>query len=63
MTYRIRYKQARGAGEAEAVIEANSPTEAIVKFRCTRSHAVSHPVHQDVITSVSAADMPDCMNW
>jgi len=32
MTYRIRFRPEEGDQEAEAVVEANSPTEAMVKF-------------------------------
>ena len=32
MVYRIRYFRAGRSGEAEAVVEANSPNEAMVKF-------------------------------
>ena len=34
MVYRIRYKDAAGRSEKLATVEANSPTEAMVKFRC-----------------------------
>ena len=63
MTYRIRFKQTEGAGEGEIVIEANSPTEAVVKFRCARGQTFHHVMKQEEITSVSDADMPDCMAW
>ena len=33
MVYRIRYREAGKPDKAEMVVEANSPTEAIVKFR------------------------------
>jgi hypothetical protein len=34
MVYRIRYRDPGQGPEAEAMVEANSPTEAMVKFRC-----------------------------
>ncbi len=34
MVYRIRFRDAAATGESEATVEANSPTEALVKFRC-----------------------------
>jgi len=34
MVYRIRYRRPDAADDAEAAVEANTPTEAIVKFRC-----------------------------
>lgn len=36
-TYRIRYRHGAGQAEDEAVVEANSPVEAMVKFRHTRN--------------------------
>lgn len=63
MTFRIRYRQGEGAGESEALVEANSPTEAVVKFRCTREHRPHFSVEQNVITSVSQADHPDTVLW
>ena len=48
MNYRIRYREQDIADENEALIEANSPNEALVKFRCA--------VNSDsrVVMSVSA---------
>lgn len=62
MNYRIRYRQAGRPDDAEAMVEANSPTEALVKFRCTRDplpQAMSQP---DQVTSVSAVDGPE-IGW
>jgi len=56
MNFRIRYKQARGLHEAEAVVEANSPTEALVKFRCIRGGRTSAPLQQEQVTSVCPAE-------
>ena len=56
MVYRIRYQDATGASETEAVVEANSPTEAMVKFRCiynTREFAAQMP---ELVTSVCAEE-------
>jgi hypothetical protein len=33
MVYRVRYRSRDKSGQGEAVIEANSPNEAMVKFR------------------------------
>lgn len=57
MVYRIRYHAAQASHSGEAVVEANSPNEAMVKFR----HApAGRPAgrHTDVVTSVRAED-PD----
>ena len=62
MNYRIRYRQAKGVGEAEAIVEANSPAEALVKFRCIRAYK-PQAVSQEVITSVQAAEQPDSIRW
>jgi hypothetical protein len=54
MVYRIRYHDPSCAGQTEAVVEANSPNEALVKFRCVydrREHSHQTP---EVVTSVSA---------
>jgi hypothetical protein len=52
MVYRIRYTDPSQAGQAEAMVEANSPTEAMVKFRCiynTREFSADLP---EQVTSV-----------
>ncbi len=64
MTFRIRFRQAKSSVETEAVIEANSPTEAVVKFRCTRGQCPVSPALEEVITSVCAADDTlDATSW
>ena len=62
MNFRIRYREARGSYEAEAVVEANSPAEALVKFRCTRGPRLRSS-HQEEVTSVCPADRPEAMHW
>jgi hypothetical protein len=42
------------------LIEANSPTEALVKFRCTREAQHYQAPEREEITSVSPTD-PDAM--
>jgi hypothetical protein len=56
MNYRIRYRKPGHRAEGETLVEANSPTEAMVKFRCTRGvhPGVSH--QQEEVTSVCAVD-------
>ena len=56
MNYRIRYRKPGHTAEAEALVEANSPTEALVKFRCIREPrpGVSH--QQEEVTSVCTVD-------
>jgi len=44
------------AGDAEAFVEANSPAEAIVKFRCTRTARPSQAGRREEVLSVSAVD-------
>ena len=59
MNYRIRYRQAGRPDDAEAMVEANSPTEALVKFRCTRDPLPRTMPQADQVTSVSVADGPE----
>ncbi len=54
MVYRIRYREEGDQGEAEAVVEANSPTEALVKFRHTYSDNVDMERLRQRITSICA---------
>lgn len=63
MNYRIRYRRAEGTGEAEEVIEANSPNEALVKFRCTRRDRPEAAPQRDVITSVHMTDHMNPAHW
>jgi len=57
MVYRIRYRKADGFSAAEAVVEANSPTEAMVKFQHARDVAPAD-VCREVVTSVRVDDAP-----
>ena len=70
MTYRIRYRMVAGAAEGEMLVEANSPTEALVKFRCAHGPGRSGAGGQDMVTSVCAAneaghvdDQAECASW
>jgi len=54
MVYRIRYRMGN-ARAAEAVVEASSPTEAVVKFR--HAHGAGRPGEQ--ITSVSSDELDE----
>ncbi len=59
MVYRIRYHDPSQSQQAEAVVEANSPTEAMVKFRCiynTREFSAELP---EPVTSVGEEE-PIC---
>jgi len=53
MVYRIRYNTRGGSIGGEAVVEANSPTEAMVKFRHA-SDCGPRDRSQDEVTSVRA---------
>ena len=55
MTYRIRYRKPDARGEAEMVVEAGSPTEAMVKFQCSWDGPAPRNCG-DVVTSVSAEE-------
>lgn len=54
MLYRIRYRQNDSSREGEATVEANSPNEAVVKFRCTTSWRTGNQGPGQEITSVQA---------
>lgn len=60
MNYRIRYKDSKAA-EAEIVLEANSPTEAMVKFRCMHSEPSREA--GDSVTSIVVEDADTLMPW
>ena len=54
MIYRIRYRRAETADDGEVVVEANSPTEAMVKFQHAWDGAAGG--RGGVVTSVRAED-------
>ncbi len=60
MVFRIRYRKPDGPDHAEVVVEANSPTEAMVKFHHARDSALSQSPCE-VVTSVRAED--DCCEF
>lgn len=55
MVYRIRYRSTGQPGNGEAVVEANSPTEAMVKFQYARDGG-SAQACREIVTSVRAED-------
>ena len=60
MVYRIRYCDDSTPGGAEVVVEAATPTEALVKFCHTHPHSPDPTTAQQMVTSISAdpADHP-----
>ncbi len=58
----LRGLQAEIREDRKAIVEANSPAEALVKFRCIRAYK-PQAVLQEVITSVQAAEQPDSIRW
>jgi len=54
--YRIRYRGSAGFSESEAMVEANSPNEALVKFRHVRGDHSQTDCSRQLITSVSVDD-------
>jgi len=56
VAYRIRYRDTVGRSESEAVVEANSPNEALVKFRHVRSDRDRPGCSRQLVTSVSVDD-------
>jgi len=63
MNYRIRYRLAGQDMESEAVVEANSPSEAIVKFRCTTGPVTQPLAQREQVISVSAAEKDHQRAW
>lgn len=63
MTYRIRYRPEDGTRESEVVVEAHSPTEALVKFRHTQDRPSRPAAMQRRITSVSPESFGDDGEW
>ena len=51
MVYHIRYRERQNGDESEAVVEANSPTEAMIKFRHSLNAPAALPAEQ-LVTSV-----------
>ncbi len=63
MTYRIRYRYPSDSIEAEVVVEANSPNEAMVKFRCLGDGRSVVSKQGDMITSVTPINFHDVSGW
>jgi len=63
MVYRIRYRCGEASCEAETVVEANTPTEALVKFNHTRDCCGVPGRGGDVVTSICAHEDRDEMFW
>ncbi|MHC4981696.1 MAG: hypothetical protein ACYTF6_00820 [Planctomycetota bacterium] len=61
--YRIRYKDKEDAAEAEALVKANSPTEALVKFRHGRNAGVNTTAPREHITSIYAEYYGEDSSW
>jgi hypothetical protein len=57
MVYRIRYRRLAEQREDEAVVEANSPTEALVKFQHARSDWPDRSRYRPQVTSVKADEL------
>ncbi len=58
MVYRIRYRD-RTARESEMAVEANSPNEAVVKFRHIRGGTSIGTQCRESVTSVSAEEFDE----
>ncbi len=64
MVYRIRYKTTMSqAAENETEVEANTPTEAMVKFRGLQCVSSVDRRQSPAITSVRADTNPDDRSW
>ncbi|MBS3734052.1 MAG: hypothetical protein KGY99_03915 [Phycisphaerae bacterium] len=60
--YRIRFRTAETAAEEEVIVEANSPTEAVVKFRHVRENDAQN-CQADQVTSVCAENEFGDLFW
>ena len=58
MVYRIRYCEAFRPATAEMTVEANSPSEAMVKFQHTRPRDDQRDIDRPRVTSVAAEMEP-----
>ena len=63
MVFRIRYRHRSDGREREAVIEANTPTEAMVKFHHAHPQIHSPASALDNITSVSSETDGEHGQW
>jgi len=54
MVYRIRYRDDSTPGGAEVIVEAATPTEALVKFCHTHPHSPDPAAAHQMVTSISA---------
>lgn len=61
MVYRIRHHRPGQSEERSDVIEANSPAEAMTKFRLT--HGLDARSDEEIITSVHAEDSNLMLQW
>ena len=59
MLYRVRYCPAGTSQQAELSVEANSPTEALVKFRHLREDKMSLRGRSDEVRGVVCEAPPD----
>ena len=59
MVFKIRYRRRTDGQESEVAIEANNPTEALVKFRHTCGHAQDPAGSSESVTTVPE-DTEEC---
>lgn len=63
MEYRIRYRENPAQHDAETLVEAHSPAEAVVKFCATHDGREQGRVAQPHVTSVCAVAGGDGGVW
>ena len=63
IVYRIRYKEAEGAAEDETLVEANSPNEALVKFRHSHAAEAASATAAELVTSIYAEYYGEKSTW
>jgi hypothetical protein len=63
MVFKIRYRRQLDGHESEVAIEANSPTEALVKFRHTWGHGQGAAESSESVSSVPDETDGDPAPW
>ena len=63
MEYRIRYRDSNKSGGSTVVVEANSPTEALVKFRHVYVKGAVPSGAAEQVVSVCVESDCNTMHW
>ena len=58
MVYRIRYRKSEKGRDMQCLVEANSPTEAMIKFRHTSTPQAAQSAADNIVSVCAAEDSP-----